>query len=91
MSTQRERDAILALGVQEWHVVEEILAERGETWPDTDTTRWGAGLHAAFREVRTYATCLEVLGVRLALDRIEAAHAEHCPLCAAAHRSYTRT
>ncbi|MEV2277688.1 hypothetical protein AB0I72_19080 [Nocardiopsis sp. NPDC049922] len=68
MSTAAERDRMTELALTEWETVAELLAARGETWPDTDVTRWGPGLAMAMERVKALADACKVIGAREASD-----------------------
>jgi hypothetical protein len=68
VSTASERRVLTELALDEWGVVVEILADRGESWPDTDVTRWGPGLAMAMERAKALAAACKVVGVAEAAD-----------------------
>ncbi|WP_304455878.1 hypothetical protein [Nocardiopsis sp. YSL2] len=68
MSTANERARMTDLALQEWGVVVGILAERGESWPDTDVTRWGPGVTAAMERTRALCAACSIVGATEAAD-----------------------
>lgn len=68
MSTKAERADLIEMALKEWGVVVEILAERGEVWPNTDPTRWGPGLTRAMDRAQTLTEVCAIIGAGDARD-----------------------
>ncbi|WP_304452927.1 hypothetical protein [Nocardiopsis sp. YSL2] len=68
MSTASERKTLTEMALDEWGTVSEILADRGEVWPDTDISRWGPGLMMAMERAKALAAACKVVGVAEAAD-----------------------
>jgi hypothetical protein len=68
MSTRSERATLTAMALDAWATVFEILADRGETWPHTDPTRWGPGLNLAMERARALSAAWGGVGAAEARD-----------------------
>ncbi|GAA1113718.1 hypothetical protein [Nocardiopsis metallicus] len=68
MSNKTERTDLTNLALKEWGTVVEILAERGEVWPNTDCTRWGPGLTRAMDRSQTLTEACAIIGADDARD-----------------------
>ncbi|GAA3744591.1 hypothetical protein [Salinactinospora qingdaonensis] len=62
MSSAAERHRLTRLALTTWGEVAEMLAERGEVWPNTDPMTWGVGLQLAMARMQALAEASTLIG-----------------------------